>query len=108
MDLGSINYISQYITSPGSTNKPGYVILIGTSTQHPTTDYKPPAGYTTALLISLTHYSIYNLLDVNTYAVSNSYPPLPPAPWTKMLAHALVLQGSACKLFSDFFNSISM
>ena len=58
MDLGFINYVSQYITSPGSTNKPGYVILIGTSTQHPTTDYKPPAGYTFAPLISLTNYRI--------------------------------------------------
>ena len=40
-----------------------------------------------------------NLFYVDSCAVSNSDPPLPPTPCTKMCAHASVLQGSVYKLF---------
>ena len=48
-----------HITSSRVSNKPGYMILIGTPTQHYTPDYQPLKEQTTAILTSLTYWSIY-------------------------------------------------
>ena len=52
-------------------------------------------------------YLMSNLFCINSYDVSNSDPPLPPTPCTKMHAHTAVLQGSAYKLFFEHSYSIS-
>ena len=51
---------------------------------------------------------ISNYFYVNTYTVSNSDPPLPPTPSTKMCDCASVLQGLTCTFTLDIFNGISI
>ena len=105
----SFMYDTCHVTSPRLSNKSGYMILIGTPTQHPTPDYQPLAVKPPAILTSLTQYSIYiyimsNWSYIDSCAVSNSDPPFPLTPSTKIHVHASGFQGSIYKLFQTSYS----
>ena len=88
--LGPNEYIFMYntshITSSRLSNKPGYMILIGTPTQHYTPDYQPLEEKATAILTSLIYWSIYIWCPICSMSIAILYPIMtypflfPPAP----------------------------
>ena len=95
---------TSHITSSRLSNKPGYIIMIGTLIQHYTPDYQLLEEQTTVILTSLTYWSIYMMsyfFQVNNYPVSNHDLSLPPLPCTKMPAYISVYS-------VNYFLTISM
>ena len=110
--LGQNKYLFMYntshITASRLSNKSGYMILIGTPTQHYTPDYQPLEEQTTAIFTSLTYWSIYILCPICSMSIAILYPILtypsllPPAPKC-LLIHQF------CQVYSvNYFLTISI
>ena len=75
--LGPNKYLFMYNTlhiTSRLSNKPGYVILIGIPTQHCTPDYQPLEEQITAILTSLTYWSIYMWCSICSMSIATLYP----------------------------------